>query len=146
MTAVVQPTGLARVSRIPHQLLTWGVPMGPLMLLQTRGRRSGLPRAIPVVVLRHGSEEWLVCPFGATQWVHNVRANGVAELGRGRRSRTVRLVEIHDDRKPDVLHSYRRTFGFVPFVRRAFTAAPGDGPSAFQPEADRHPVFLVQPA
>lgn len=143
---VALSSGLARVSRIPHRLLAWGVPMGPLRLLQTQDRRSGLPRAIPVAVLRHGSEDWLVSPFGATNWVRNVRANGRAELGRGKLFHAVRLVEIQDDRRADVLHHYRRTFGFVPFVRRAFTAAPGGGPPAFRMEADRHPVFLLRPS
>lgn len=144
MTAAPLPAGLTRASRIPHRLLSWGVPMGPLALLRTRGRRSNLPRTVPVVTLRHDSQDWLVSPFGVTQWVRNIRADGRAELGRGRRWHTVMLIEISDDDKPEVLHRYRSGFGFVPFVRRAFDAAPGDGPHAFRAEADRYPVFLVR--
>ncbi|WBB95333.1 MULTISPECIES: nitroreductase family deazaflavin-dependent oxidoreductase [unclassified Solwaraspora] len=145
MNAAALPAGVERVSRIPYRLLSWGVPMGPLTLLRTQGRRTGLPRTVPVVTLRHADLDWLVSPFGVTQWVRNIRANGRAELGRGQRFRTVGLVEVDGETKLDVLHRYRRAFGFIPFVRQAFDATPGDGPSGFCTEADRHPVFLLQP-
>ena len=98
--------------------------MGPLVLLRTPGRRTGLRRTVPVALIGHDHLEWLVSPFGATQWVRNLRADRRAELGRGRRFRTVELVEINDDRKPAVLEQYRVTRGGVPFVRRAFTLPP----------------------
>lgn len=145
MTTAGLPPRLARISRIPQRLLTWGVPIGLLTLLRTHGRRTGLRRAVPVAVLRHDSREWLVSPFGDTHWVHNARDDDRAELGRGHRFRQVRLVEVNDVRKPELLRRYRRRFGFVPFVRRAFHANPGDGPQAFQREAHRHPVFLIEP-
>ncbi|MEV4258679.1 nitroreductase family deazaflavin-dependent oxidoreductase [Spirillospora sp. NPDC049652] len=140
------PPRLARMSRFPQRMLAWGVPMGPLRLLRTRGRRSGLLRTAPVAVLKLDGREWVVSPFGDTHWVHNVRADGRAEFVRGRRTRRVRLVEVGDDRVPVVLLAYRRRFGVVPFVRDAFEASPGDGAGAFAAEADRHPVFLVAPA
>ena len=146
MTTASLPAGVARASRVPLALLRRGIPTGPLTLLRTRGRRTGVPRIVPVVILRHDAREWLISPFGVTQWVRNVRVSGAAEVGRGRRWRAVRLVEIGDDEKPALLHRYRRSFGIVPFVRRAFTAPPSAGPSAFRAEAHRHPVFLVTPA
>jgi deazaflavin-dependent oxidoreductase (nitroreductase family) len=133
------------MSRVPHRLLTWGVSMGPLVLLQSRGRRSGLGRTTPVAVLRLDGEEWLVSPFGDTQWVHNVRADARARLGRGRRMRPVLLTEVDDARKPAILLAYRRRFGVVPFVRNAFAAAPGDGIEAFERECARHPAFRIEP-
>ena len=141
---VALPPRLARMSRGPQRLLTWGVPMGPLVLLRSRGRRSGQERVAPVALLRLDGEEWLVSPFGDTAWVHNVRADAHAGLGRGRRTRPVRLIEIDDARKPAILLAYRRRFRVVPFVRTAFTAAPADGIDAFSREAGRHPVFLVE--
>jgi deazaflavin-dependent oxidoreductase (nitroreductase family) len=136
MTAADLPPRLARMSRGPLRMLTWGVPMGPLRLLRTTGRRSGLPRTAPVARLKYDGREWLVSPFGETHWVHNVRADGHAELGRGRRFRRVRLTEITDDREGPVLRAYHRKFRIVPFVRDTFNAAP-----------DLHrPVFLVEPA
>ncbi len=139
------PPHLTRLSRGPLRMLTRGVPMGPLQLLRTRGRRSGLTRVVPVATMRLDGTEWLVAPFGETAWVHNVRAAGRAELGRGERFRRVRLTEIDDDRKPEVLRRYRRKFGIVPFVRGAFTATPRQGTEAFRAEAAAHPVFVVEP-
>ncbi|MBO2458748.1 nitroreductase family deazaflavin-dependent oxidoreductase [Actinomadura violacea] len=133
MASAELPPRLARMSRGPLRLLGWGVPMGPLVLLRTRGKRSGLPRTAPVALLRFEGRQWLVSPFGDTHWVHNARADGRAGLGRGRRLRPVRLTEIDDDRKARVLHAYRRKFRIVPFVRDAFRTG---GP---------RPVFLVEP-
>jgi deazaflavin-dependent oxidoreductase (nitroreductase family) len=121
--------------------------MGPLKLLRTTGRRTGRPREIPVVTFRHDSTEWLVSPFGETAWVRNARANPRAELGRGRHLRQVQLTELaDDDRKPDILHRYRRRYRVIPFVRQAFRATPDQGAAAFGKEAPEHPVFIVEPA
>jgi hypothetical protein len=125
---------MLRAGRVPLRLLTWGVPMGALRLLQTQGRRSGRRRTAPVAVVRLDGQEWLVSPFGETQWVRNVRANGVASL-----------VAVDDDRRPAVLQRYRRVFRMVPFVRDAFDADPGDL-EAFQRDAHRYPVFSIIPA
>src|SRR5262245_28954570 len=97
------PPQLQKMSRVPHRLLRLGFPMGPLKLLRTTGRRTGKTHEIPVVTFRHDGTEWLVSPFGDTAWVHNARADGHAELGRGRRLRQVRLAEVDDDRKPEIL-------------------------------------------
>jgi deazaflavin-dependent oxidoreductase (nitroreductase family) len=141
MSAV--PPQLAKMSRVPYRLLTLGVYMGPLKLLRTRGRRSGKQRTMPVVTFRHDGAEWLVSPFGDTAWVHNARADGNAEIGRGRRFRHITLVEVDDDRKPEILLRYRRRFGIVPFVRHAFHATPSQGQEAFAKEATSHPVFMA---
>jgi deazaflavin-dependent oxidoreductase (nitroreductase family) len=135
MTAAELPPRLTRMSRVPIRLLSWGVPLGPLTLLRTRGRRSGLPRTTPVALLSLDGRRWLVSPFGETHWVHNARADGRAHLGRGRRPRPVRLTEVTDDRKSQILHAYRKKFGIVPFVRDAFAAEGTPGP-VFLVEAD----------
>ena len=131
------------VSRIPLAFLRLGVPMGPLRLLRTRGRITGRPSATPVALTRFDGEDWLVSPFGDTDWVRNYRANAVAELIRGRVSRPVLLVEVNDVRRPAVLRRYRSSFRLVPFVRNAFTAHPSDGIEAFAAEGHLHPVFVL---
>ncbi|GIJ60354.1 nitroreductase family deazaflavin-dependent oxidoreductase [Virgisporangium aurantiacum] len=144
MTAELPPR-LARMSRVPLRLLTWGLPMPPLVLLVTRGRRSGRQRVAPVALLRHDGREWLVAPFGETAWVLNARADAEATLRRGRRTRAVRLVEVDDVRKPEILLAYRRRFRLIPFVREAFGAHPREGVAAFGREGARHPVFRIEP-
>lgn len=137
---------MLRVSRIPYKLLHWGVGLGPLYLLETRGRKTGAPRTVPVVVLGHNGRRWLVSVFGETGWVANVRAAGTARLRRGRRIETIRVNEVIDHRRTAVIMHLRRSFGIIPFVRAAFDAKPGDGVAAFETEAHRHPVFLIDQA
>lgn len=137
------PIGMLATGRVIHRLLSLGLPAGPLWLLRTRGRRTGQVREVPVVVLRVGPERWLVSPFGAVAWVHNVRANGEAYLRRGTRVKRVRLTEVHDDRVPGLLRTYRRRFAAVPFVRAAFDANARSPIGAFSREAHSHPAFLI---
>ena len=61
-----------------------------------------------------------------------------AELGRGRRCRPIRLIEINDSRKPELVRRYRRAFRVVPFVRYAFRYQAGGDVDPL-----RHTVFLV---
>jgi hypothetical protein len=76
--------------------------------------------------------------------VRNIRANGVARLGRGRRLRPVALREVTDERRPVVLQRYRRAFRIVPFVRGAFDLDLSNLDD-FRRAADRYPVFLIVP-
>jgi deazaflavin-dependent oxidoreductase (nitroreductase family) len=138
------PPGVSSASRLVQTLLRRGVPLGPLRLLETRGRTSGRPASTPVAVVRHAGKEWLVSPFGRMGWVRNYEANAVASLVRGRAERPIGLTEIRDERRAAVLRSYRSSFRLVPFVRRAFTAGPADPLDAFEAEADLHPVFLIE--
>lgn len=129
--------------RVPRRLLAWGVPLGPLLLLQTRGRRSGTAHLVPVAVLDVAGERWLISAFGEVSWVRNVRSNGIARLGRGRDLPAVHLTETTDERVPALLRMYRRRFAVVPFVRAAFDATGRDDTATFAREAHRHPVFRV---
>ncbi|MGH1506333.1 MAG: nitroreductase family deazaflavin-dependent oxidoreductase [Acidimicrobiales bacterium] len=131
------------LTKVPFRLLSVGIPMGPLVLLETTGRRSGRPRRTPVVVLRLGGVRWLVSPFGETAWVHNVRAGGEVRLGRGRRLEPVELTELDVVDRAPILREFRRRFGVVPFVRAAFEASGRDGVAAFAAEAEQHPVFRI---
>lgn len=137
------PRGMLAAGRLVEWSLSRGVPMGPLRTLQTRGRTTGRDHVVPVALLRTDGDEWLVSPFGDVAWVLNVRANGRAALGRGRRLRAVTLAEVRDDRVPELLRAYRRRFRAVPFVRAAFDATARDGVDEFAREAPRHPVFRV---
>lgn len=138
------PPGMATAGGIVHRLLALGVPLRPLSLLETHGWRTDRPHTIPVAILAAHDEHWLVSPFGPVGWVVNVRDNGHAALGRGRRLRSVRLTEVTDGRKPDLVDRYRQAFSVVPFVRAAFAPRSGD-PASIDPPALDRPVFHVEP-
>jgi deazaflavin-dependent oxidoreductase (nitroreductase family) len=136
---------MLRFSRLPVQLLRWGVPLGQAYLLETPGRRTGRPHQIPVAVYRHDGHRWLVSIFGETGWVANIRASRAGALRRGRHIEPITVTEVTDERRAVVAMNLRRSIYRVnPFVRDAFTAGPDDGVAAFQAEAHRHPVFLIE--
>lgn len=138
------PSAMLRFSHVPIRLLRWGVPFGPAYLLETRGRRTGRLRQVPVAVYRYGGRRWIVSIFGESDWAANIRAAGAGALRRGRRIESVTITEITDERRAVVaMHLRRSYFRVNPFVRNAFTATPRDGLAAFQAEAHRHPVFLI---
>lgn len=139
------PVAMLWLSRIPAALLRAGFPLGPLYLLDTPGRRTGVLRTIPIAIFRYDGRRWLVSVFGETGWVANIRASGTARLRRGPRVETIRCTEVTDGRRAEVAMQLRRTMSarINPFVRAAFEATPRDGLEAFQAEEHRHPVFLV---
>jgi hypothetical protein len=55
-------------------------------------------------VIEHANQRWLVAPYGAVNWVRNARAVGQVTLTRGRRSETVRIVELGPEDSAPVLN------------------------------------------
>lgn len=49
-------------------------------VLTVQGRKSGLARSTPVDVMEVDGPRWPVAPYGAVNWVTNVRAAGQVEL------------------------------------------------------------------
>jgi deazaflavin-dependent oxidoreductase (nitroreductase family) len=141
------PPGWA-TTNIFNRIVAWltrlGVSVYGSRVLAVRGRSSGEWRTTPVNLLHFKGERYLVAPRGVTQWVRNVRAGGDAELRVGRRRETVRLVELGDDEKPDVLRAYLRRWRVEIGV-----FFQGVGPDAPDEElrciAPGYPVFRVLP-
>jgi deazaflavin-dependent oxidoreductase (nitroreductase family) len=110
--------------------------------LRVRGRRTGEWRAVPVNLLSHGGERYLVAPRGVTQWVRNLRAAGGGELRVGRRVEPFRATELRDEEKVDVLRAYLSRW-------KAEVGAFFEGVDAKAPDADlrriapNHPVFRL---
>ena len=113
-------------------------------VLETKGRRSGLPRRTPVNLLTLDGVDYLVAPRGETEWVRNVRADGgrlTLRLGRRARDRVADEVPV-DERVP-LLREYLRRW-------KAETSVffGGVGPDASDAElaaiAGRHPVFRLR--
>ena len=53
-------------------------------MLTTTGRKTGRTLTHPATVVQDGQRRWLVAPYGAVSWVHNVRAAGRVSLARRR--------------------------------------------------------------
>lgn len=50
-------------------LLHTGVRMGTTSLLTVRGRTSGQPHTVPVILVEQDGQRFLVAPYGEVQWV-----------------------------------------------------------------------------
>jgi deazaflavin-dependent oxidoreductase (nitroreductase family) len=131
-------------NRLVALLTRAGLSIYGSRILAVRGRRSGEWRTTPVNVLLYRGERYLVAPRGLTAWVRNIRASGAGELRLGMRREPIRVVELADDEKPELLRAYLRRWRFE--VGAFFQ---GVGPDAPEPELRRiapdYPVFRLLP-
>jgi hypothetical protein len=61
---------------------------------------------VVINLLTVDGRDYVVSPRGNTQWARNARAAGVVEMGPRWRSREVRITEVADDAKPELLQRY----------------------------------------
>ncbi len=109
--------------------------------LTVRGRKTGRPYSVPVILIEDG-ERWLVAPYGEVGWVRNARAAGEVELSRAGRSERLRIEEVAPERAAPILQQYLKK---VPVVRPFFNGTPNSQLADFIAEAPRHPVFRLTP-
>src|SRR5712692_6815526 len=121
-------------------LLRAGVKIGTMSLFTVRGRKSGQPHTIPVLLVEQDDQRWLVAPYGVVQWVRNIRAAGTATLIRGRRSESISVTELPAQEAAPVLKQYL----LKATAARPYFDATMDSPlEAFEREAAKHPVFQI---
>lgn len=141
-----QPTRLGRfVNRCWAVWSGLGLPPKMQAALVVRGRTSGVPRTVPVVIARLDGAEYLVSMLGPrSEWVRNVEAAGGAATVRQGGRRNVRLVAIMSaaERAP-VLREYVR----VALSGRTHVPVAAGAPlSEFEAIAERYPVYRIDPA
>lgn len=114
--AMPYPTGaLKALLRAP--LLLYRMGLGDLlnaihiMVLVTRGRKSGQPRYTPIEYRRHGSKIYLVSGWGARpQWYKNLLDDPLAAVQMGSRLRSARAQLVTDPAEAlRALYLFRRT-------------------------------------
>jgi deazaflavin-dependent oxidoreductase (nitroreductase family) len=112
------------------------VLFGPSVVvrLTVAGRVSGKPRSVPVVVLEHNSERYLVSYRGESEWVRNLRAAQVATLTRRKRTEAVHVIEVPVAERGELLEIYRARYIKMP------TVAPG---LRKLPDPADHPIFRI---
>ncbi|HEX7267279.1 MAG TPA: nitroreductase family deazaflavin-dependent oxidoreductase, partial [Streptosporangiaceae bacterium] len=116
--------------------------IGPAHLLTTRGRKTGRPRTVPVILVQQDGQRWLVAPYGAVSWVLNARAAGRVTLRRGRDRQDYTIRELAPAESGPILKRYIR----VATATRPYFQAAKDSPvKEFIAEAHRHPVFELTP-
>jgi deazaflavin-dependent oxidoreductase (nitroreductase family) len=110
------PSGTLRdVLRAP--LLMYRLGLGHLlnalhiMVLVTRGRKSGLPRYTPIEYRRHGSKIYIVSAWGRrTNWLQNLLDNPNVTVQLGQRTQAARARLVTDPAEAlRALYQFRRT-------------------------------------
>lgn len=127
---------------ITRTMLHAGISMGGMTLLTVRGRKSGQLRTTPVTIVTQNGQRWITAPFGAVNWVRNLRAAGVATLRVGRHTETISATELPTKEAALVLKEHLGSF--PSFIRQYYNVAPTSSLEEFEAEAPRHPVFLVK--
>jgi deazaflavin-dependent oxidoreductase (nitroreductase family) len=154
----------AHKQSIPHTLFltaTWllkgllrlGIPMGPMILLTVKGRKSGKLRTTPVDLFRRGDRSYLVSTHRqeSSNWVKNLREAGEGTLTRGWNRRAIKVVELAPDAAGKVLKEVLGPRLASPLggvvLRRTFSVRPDAPLDQFISAARSHPVFeIVTPA
>lgn len=145
MYAGRRPNRLARLlNRAWATVGTAGLWPGRLVTLEVRGRQSGRPMSVPLIVAELDGRRYLVSMLGErASWVANVRAaGGSAVIRRGRREQ-VRLDEVDPDERAPIIRRHMQVApaarSFVPFDWRAPLPE-------YERIAGTVPVFRIRPA
>jgi deazaflavin-dependent oxidoreductase (nitroreductase family) len=113
----------------------------PMYLLTVRGRKSGLPRTVPVAIMRRDGKRYVGSPYGIVDWVRNLRAAEEATLTRGRRSETVKATELPTGEAALVLREDVKDGN--PFARY-FGVTADSSLEEFEQAVASHPLFVLQ--
>jgi len=130
--AYLKPPGFTRrvVNPVANKIRIGGVEQ-----LTVSGRRTGLPRHVPVIPVQVGSRRYLVAPYGVSDWVQNLRAAGEGQLVGHQLPKRFHAREVPVDQRAEIIEAYRRVAGRT--VERCFRSLPDPGD---------HPVFEIEPA
>ncbi len=115
----------------------------PTYLLTVRGRKSGQLRTTPITVVPQGGERYVLAPYGAVDWVRNLRAAGEATLTRGRCVERVRATDLPAAEAGRVLRAFIESGNPI---GRAFGVSAASSREEFERATTTHPVFLLRPA
>jgi deazaflavin-dependent oxidoreductase (nitroreductase family) len=136
-----------RLNKVITGLQRIGIAFGSMQLLTVVGRRTGKPRTFPIAVLPLAGSRYIVQAFPNAAWVANARAADTVTLTRGRRSSTVRLVEVPVEERGPLLREAVETqpsSAARRLVTNGLAAAPT--PDAVAAAADRIAVFHIEKA
>ncbi len=134
------PRGQRMLNAIFGTMIRFGMIPGA-HLMSVPGRKSGKMQTIPLYVLRHEGQRWLVAGYAGSDWVKNLRVAGWCEFFHDRVKERVQVSEVEDlEVRTIVLREFVRK---APGANRGYTISP-DAPleeyAAITPE---HPVFRV---
>lgn len=113
----------------------------PMYLFTVRGRKSGLPRTVPIAIIKRNGKRYVGSPYGLVDWVRNLRASGEAVLTRGRRSETIRATELPPAEAAILLQEEIKAGN--PFIK-SYGVTIDSSLDQFERAVLTHPVFLLE--
>jgi deazaflavin-dependent oxidoreductase (nitroreductase family) len=130
-----------RLNSLQARLSVLGVLPALVAALETRGRRSGKPCLVQLVVARVGTERYLVSMLGENaDWVRNVRASAGAAVLRHGVMESVRLEELPVSQRAPILKAYLQQ---APGARPHFEVGREAPVAEFDKVAARYPAFRI---
>ncbi|MBA3943328.1 MAG: nitroreductase family deazaflavin-dependent oxidoreductase [Herpetosiphonaceae bacterium] len=143
MSTLRMNRGMRIGNQIVIGLLKAGVHLGPNVVLTVLGRKSGLPRSVPVAIVEVNGQRYLQSPYGQVEWVRNLRAAGKGLIQRGRHTEVLQAIELSPAEAAPVL---KEVVSHIPGMLRRFYAVAPDAPlEAFEQDAANHPMFRLVP-
>ncbi len=129
--------------RVGFPLVGPGLVIGnyPMYLFTVRGRKSGLPRTIPIAIIVRDGKRYVGSPFGIVDWVRNLRASGEAVLTRSRRSETVNARELVPGEAAIILQEEIKAGN--PFIR-SYGVTLDSSLEEFERAVLTHPLFSLE--
>ncbi|MBB5161654.1 nitroreductase/quinone reductase family protein [Mycobacterium sp. AZCC_0083] len=143
------PFWLKPMNKVFMFMLRLGLPIsgkeGPIVLT-VPGRKSGQPRSTPITPMYVGDLRYVVAGFPGADWERNARAADTATLTAGKKSETVRMVELSADQARPLLRQFPTLVPTgVSFMKRSGLVTEGT-PDEFEALAGRCAVFRFDPA
>ncbi|GIJ29517.1 hypothetical protein Vqi01_46790 [Micromonospora qiuiae] len=100
--------------------------------LEVAGRRTGKVQRVPLNILEHGGERYIVALRGNTEWARNLRAAGRCTVRKGWGRTEYRVTELPLQEGAPIVDAYRAKWGkqSARFFER-------------MPDHAQHPVFRL---
>jgi deazaflavin-dependent oxidoreductase (nitroreductase family) len=102
--------------------------------LTVPGRRTGRLFTVPVAMLDHGGERYLLAYRGESDWARNLRAAGSGRLRLRGKDEGITVVEVPADERGELFDAYRERFAKMPTVGGVLDA---------MPDPADHPTFRI---
>lgn len=139
------PNLIARTANeVFRRLAEAGISVAGTHALRVRGRKTGKLRGVVINLMTVDGRDYVVSPRGNTQWARNARAAGRVEMGPRWRSREVRITELADDAKPELLKIYLKRW-FWEVKGHVGGLTPDSSDDEIRAVAPSIPVFEVLP-
>lgn len=129
--------------RLFRGIATMGLPPSFIVVVETKGRRSGQTRSAVLITGNHDGERYLVSVTGEkADWVQNARAIGGRAVIRHGKRRKVSLLEVPVEEHAPILKAYLKwSLGARAIIEVSHKAPVAD----FEAVAAKYPVFRIVP-